>query len=107
MPSGLVPRNALPRDVQGRRTNDFVDQTKPFAPFDAVTQRRRHAIRPDRSFRPPQSVGAPTSGVSPLCSPIGTHGVLLLLASHLASSFLPPFPRNGVTRPSPPLEAVT
>ena len=33
----------------------------------------------------------------------GTHGVFLLLASHRASSFLPPFPRSGfAARPSPP-----
>ena len=55
----------------------FVDQTKPFAPSDAVAQRQHHALCPDRSFRPPQPVGFPTGGVSPLCSRIGTHGVAL------------------------------
>jgi hypothetical protein len=42
------------------------------------TQRRHHAVRPDRSFRPPQAVGIPTGGVSPLCSRHGTVGILLL-----------------------------
>jgi len=99
----FVPRDTLPREVQGRRTHHFVDQTKPFAPSDAVAQRRHHAVRPDRSFRPPQTVGFPTGGVSPLLSLDGTAGVLLLHAKPLASSFLPSFPRSGLC--CPPLSA--
>src|ERR1700722_910402 len=53
-------------------------RAEPFATSDAVTQRRYHAIRPDRRFRPPQSVGFPTGGVSPLFSRYGTVGILLL-----------------------------
>jgi hypothetical protein len=55
----------------------------------AVTQRRHHAIRPDRSFRPPQTVRLLTGGVSRLCSLDGTVGILLPHTRPLTSSFLP------------------
>src|ERR1700761_2629392 len=97
----FVPRNTLPRGFQAGRTDDLVYQTEPFTPSDAVTQRRHHAIRPDRSFRPPQLATLVAGGVSPLLSRSGTAGVLLLHTRPLASSFLPPFPRGGfAARPS-------
>jgi hypothetical protein len=92
-----VPRDAPPREVQGRRTDDLINQAEPFASFDAVTQRRHHAVRPDRSFCPPQILGLSPGGFSPLFSLIGTRGTLLLHSEPLASSFLPPFPRIRVS----------
>src|SRR5215469_17701210 len=48
----LVPRNLLPRGAQGRRADDLIHQAEPLASFDAVIQRRHHALGPDRGFRP-------------------------------------------------------
>src|SRR5260370_5054287 len=78
-----------------------MQHAKPRASFDAVTQRRHHAIRPDRSFRPPPSPRLSAGGVSPLLSLGSTIGVVLLHAKPRASSFLPPFPQGGfASRPS-------
>src|SRR6266478_4589156 len=46
--SALLP----PRGFQGRGPDDLVRQTEPLASFDAVDQRRHHAVRPNRRFRP-------------------------------------------------------
>ena len=99
--SPLVPLDFPPCGFQRRRPDDLIHQAEPFASFDAVTQRRHHAIRPDRSFRPPPNPRLSAGGVSPLLSPVGTLGVVLLHSVPHASSFLPPFPRGGVaSRPS-------
>ena len=48
----LVLRNLVPRRVQGWGPDDLIHQAEPLASFDAVNQRRHHALRPDRGFRP-------------------------------------------------------
>src|SRR6202022_593933 len=97
----LVPLDFPPRGFQGCRPDGLIHHAKPLASFDAVTQRRHHAIRPDRSFRPPPSPRLSAGGVSPLLSLGGTIGVVLLHAEPRASSFLPPFPQGGfASRPS-------
>src|SRR3989338_340119 len=90
-----------PCGFQCRRACCLVHQAEPFASFDAVTQRRQHAFRPDRGFYPrPVAVG----GVCGLYSPVGHFRRLGLLRSVFhASTFLPPFPRSGFAfRPSLP-----
>jgi hypothetical protein len=73
----------------------FVDQAEPFTSFDAVSQRRQHALVPHRSFHP-----RPISALSlcVLCSPCGHCRrfafALLRCATHV-STFLSPFPRHG------------
>ena len=62
----------------------------PRTSFDAVHQRRHHALRPHRSFQPRTVLGFCTA-----FSLIGTAGALLLPCGHRASTFLPPFPRPG------------
>src|SRR5882724_1227519 len=97
----LVPLDFPPRGFQGRRPDGLVHHAEPLASFDAVTQRRHHAVRPDRSFRPPPSPRLSAGGVSPLRSLVGTVGVILLHAKPRTSSFLPPFPQSGfASRPS-------
>src|SRR5258708_610576 len=97
----LVPLDFLPRGFQGRRADGLIHQTEPLAPFDAVTQRRHHALRPDRSFHPPPSPRLSAGDVSPLRSLAGTVGVILLHSKPNTSSFLPPFPQDGfASRPS-------
>src|ERR1700724_1310049 len=97
----LVPLDFPPCGFQGCRPDGLIHHAKPLASFDAVTQRRHHAIRPDRSFRPPPSPRLSAGGVSPLLSLGGTIGGVLLHAAPRASSFLPPFPQGGfASRPS-------
>src|SRR5713226_5879 len=89
------------RCCKGEQSLVREEGVRPLASFDAVTQRRHHAIRPDRSFRPPPSPRFSAGGVSPLLSLGGTIGVVLLHAKPRASSFLPPFPQGGfASRPS-------
>jgi hypothetical protein len=62
-------------------------------PFDAILQRRHHALRPDRSFRPPPFA---VTGFCPLCSPLRhCRDYPLLHPGPRTSDFLPPFPRSG------------
>ena len=89
------------RCCKGEQSLVREEGVRSLASFDAVTQRRHHAIRPDRSFRPPPSPRLSAGGVSPLLSLGGTIGVVLLHAKPRASSFLPPFPQGGfASRPS-------
>jgi len=100
----LVPLDSRPSGRQGRRPIDLVYQTEPLASprvrpaagprpcFDAVDQRRHHALRPDRGFRPPP---LPAAGFCPLRSLIGTAGTRLPRFGHRTSNSLPPFPRGG------------
>ena len=64
------------------------------AAFDAVTQRRHHAIRFERGFGPLPSGrwSYPHRGLSSVASPAGNIGRLLQRSKLLASNFLPPFP---------------
>src|SRR5208282_1623880 len=81
----FVGGDLAPRNLEGRRPDGLVNQRKPLASFDALVERRRHALCPDRSFRPIQA------GI------VGLWSLLILRAFR----FLPPFPRNGfATRPS-------
>jgi len=48
----FVPRHLPPRGFQGRGPDDLVRQTEPLASCEAVGQRRHHAVRPNRRFRP-------------------------------------------------------
>src|SRR5712671_708233 len=89
----FVPRDLPPRGFEGCRSDDLVHQAEPFASYDAVNQRRHHALGPDRSFHPP-----PLSfvGLCPLLSPLRhCRDGSLLHSSPRTSSFLPPFPRSG------------
>src|SRR5207244_9751905 len=88
----LVPRDLSPRGIEGRRPDGLIHQTEPLASFDAVDQRRHHALRPDRGFRPPP---LPATGFCPLSSRLGTDGTLLPRFGHRTSNSLPPFPRRG------------
>ena len=70
----------------------FIDQAEPFTSFDAVFQRRQHALRPDRGFHP-------LWGFCVLFSRLRhcRHFAFALPFTGLhASTFLPPFPRRGV-----------
>ena len=73
----------------------FVDQAEPFTSFDAVSQRRQHALVPHRSFHPRP---IPAASLCALCSPLGhcrrLAFALLRCATHV-STFLSPFPRHG------------
>ena len=63
----------------------------PTSSFDAVHQRRHHALRPDRGFHP-----RPVAGFCTLCSPRGHCRRCSCFVPVLhASTFLPPFPRRG------------
>jgi len=78
--------------------------TVPTSSFDAVLQRRHHALRPHRSFHPRPVL----AGFCTLCSPRGHCRCCLCLGlGHCASTFLPTFPRRGFAirafRGSPPL----
>src|SRR6201985_671029 len=96
----LVPRNLAPRGFQGRRPDHLIHQAEPLASFDAVDQRRDHALRPDRGFRPPPVAMA---GFCPLLSRFRhCRDCVLLHCGPRASTFLPPFPLAGfASRPSP------
>src|SRR6266849_5339478 len=90
----VVARDFPPRRLQGRRSDDLVHQTVPLASFDAVAQRRHHALRPDRCFRPPPLTAA--AGFCPLRSLFRhSRGGLLRHSRPRTSNFLPPFPRGG------------
>ena len=89
------------------RTSDFIDQAEPLASFDAVAQRRHHAIRPDRAFRPPQIMGSHPGCVCPLPSRLGTseflgsiHSSRIQLPASLPSGrFALPVPFHRSKRP--------
>ncbi len=69
----------------------LVHQTVPTTSFDAVLQRRHHAVRPNRSFHP-----RPVAGFCTSFSPRGHCRCCRLLHSiRPASTFLPTFPRRG------------
>jgi|GEM_PF-95839 len=73
----------------------LIDQAKPFPSFDAVIQRRQHALTPHRGFHPRPVA---TMDICALCSPCG-HCRRLACAlprcvAH-ASTFLPPVPRRS------------
>jgi hypothetical protein len=70
----LVGPDHRPCQRRRRRRVDLVDRRVPFAAFDAVDQRRQHALRPYRSF------GPRNRGVSlfTLLSLAGTSGAALL-----------------------------
>jgi len=70
-------------------------QAVPLSSLDAVDQRRHHALRPDRAFRPPP---LPAPGVCPRSSLLRHFQDDVLTHSRpRSSSFLPPFPRPGFT----------
>ena len=97
----VVAGDFPPPRLEGRRSDGLVHQTVPLASFDAVAQRRHHALGPDRCFRPPPRFAA--VGFCPLLSPFGhSRGGLLRHSRPRTSNFLPSFPRGGfATRPSP------
>src|SRR5262249_35319704 len=73
----------------------FVDQAEPFPSFDAVFQRRQHALTPHRSFHPRP---IPAVSLCALCSPLGHCRRLafaLLRCETHASTFLPPVPQHS------------
>ena len=81
----------FPRPPPALGRTHLVHQTVPTSSFDAVDQRRHHALRPDRGFHP-----RPVVGFCTLCSPSGHCRCCRLLLSVLhASTFLPAFPRPG------------
>ena len=71
------------------------DQAIPFASFDAVFQRRQHALLPHRGFHPRP---VPAVSLCALCSPCGhcrRFAFALPLGGTHASTFLPPVPRRS------------
>src|SRR5262249_10775784 len=88
----FVGPDFLPGRLQRRGRKHLVHQTVPTSSFDAVLQRRHHALRPDRGFHPRPVL----AGFCTLCSPRGHCRCSLCLdLGHCTSSFLPPFPRRG------------
>src|SRR5207245_11785346 len=80
----------------------FVDQAEPFTSFDAVCQRRQHALVPYRSFHPPPISSV---GLCALCSHL-RHSrrfafALLRRESH-RSPFLSALPSDRLAFPPPP-----
>src|SRR6266545_1335071 len=85
----------LPRRLKRLLSVHLVDQAKPFPSFDAVFQRRQHALIPHRGFypRPVSSVG-----LCALCSPCRHYRRLAFALPRCvahASPFLPPVPRRS------------
>ena len=54
----FVPLDLEPRGFEGFKRDGLIHQAEPLASFDAVAQRRPHALRPDRRFRPPPNTRA-------------------------------------------------
>ncbi len=93
----------FPGHIQRIGRIHLIHQTVPTTSFDAVRQRRHHAVGPDGGFHP-----RPVAGFCTLCSPRGhCRCCLCFRLSHSASTFLPTFPRCGfafrTSRGSPPL----
>src|SRR6266545_2345483 len=85
----------LPRRLKRLLSVHLVDQAKPFPSFDAVFQRRQHALIPHRGFYP-----RPVSSVDlcALCSPCGHYRRLAFALPRCvahASPFLPPVPQRS------------
>jgi hypothetical protein len=76
----------------------LVYQRVPFAAFDAVTQRRQHAIRPHLGFNPRPAV-ADRCGLCILLSLLGTADAALPWHDLHASTFLPCLPSDGFCCP--------
>ena len=96
-----VRRYLLPGCFKRSLSVHFVDQAEPLTSFDAVFQRRQHALVPHRSFHPPPISSV---GFCALCSHLWHSRRLafaLLRHETHASTFLSPFPRCGfASRPS-------
>ena len=85
----------LPSPRQRLSSIDLVDETEPLIAFDAVIQRRQHAIRPDVAVDPRPFTGTVRRG---LLSPLGhsrRFAFALASSGFHASTFLPHFPRRG------------
>src|SRR5579871_1632934 len=78
----------------------LVYQRVPLAAFDAVAQRRQHALRPYRRFDP-GPVSAGRDGLCTLLSLFGTTGAALPWHGLYASTFLPCLPSNEFVLPRP------
>ena len=88
--SGIGPDLPPGRRQRGGRVH-LVDQTVPTSSFDAVLQRRHHAVRPHRGFHP-----RPIAGFCTLCSPRGHSWCFLCLVAHFPPPpSCPAFPRRG------------
>jgi hypothetical protein len=86
-----VGPDTRPGRRQRRRCVHLVHQTVPPSSFDAVVQRRHHALRPHRRFNP-----RPVAGFCTPSSPKGHCRCCRLRPPSLhASTFLPAFPRPG------------
>ena len=86
-----VCRYLPPCNPKGLQAVYFIDQTEPFASFDAVFQRRQHAFRPDRGFHPLRSFRALFSRFRHC-----RHFTFVLpFTGFHASAFLPHFPWRG------------
>ena len=83
--------------------DDLVHQAEPFASFDAVNQRRHHALRPDRGFHPPP-FPARVARLCPLLSRLRHCRGCLLAPFRTSRIHLPAsLPSDGfASRPSPP-----
>jgi len=62
----FIGRDSLPSRIQRVGGEHLIHQTVPTTSFDAVHQRRHHALRPDCIFHP-----RPVAGFCTLCSPRG------------------------------------
>ena len=87
----LVGPNSFPGRFERCRRPHLVDQTEPTIAFDAVFQRRHHAVGPDAGFHP-----RPVAGFCSLCSPRGHCRRFPCLLPHFPHPpSCPAFPRRG------------
>ena len=91
----LVGLDLLPGRLQRLRSIDFVDQTEPFVSFDAVVQRRQHAIRPNGAVDPVPVSSLDKQGLLSRFRHCRSFAHALAPLGFHASTFLPAFPQHG------------
>src|SRR5882724_3005387 len=96
-----VPLYLLPCRLKRLGAVHFVDQAEPLTSFDAVFQRRQHALSPHRSFHPRPVPALCVCALRSQFQHCRRFALALLPCGTHASTFLSPFPRRGFAfRPS-------
>jgi len=90
-----VGLDLLPGRRQRLRSIDLVDQTEPFVSFDAVSQRRQHAFRPNGAVDPVPVSRLDRRSLCSLCRHCRSFIHALAPFGFHASTFLPAFPRRS------------